>query len=72
MHDDIAEVLYTEEEIKDFVITGLLDNNAIYLFLKYRYSPQEEIPFVEQIDVELINKNKVKLERVACTENYQD
>ena len=64
---------YTEEEIKDFVIKGLLDNNAIYLFLKYRYSPQEEIPFVEQIDVELINKNKVKLTAydkniIGCTD----
>ena len=35
--------------------------NSVYLFLKYRYSEHEPIPFVEYIDVEWKNKNTVKL-----------
>ncbi|MCR5609564.1 MAG: hypothetical protein K6G26_10920 [Lachnospiraceae bacterium] len=73
---DNSEILhhYTDEEIKDFVIKDeLFDHNAILLFLKYRYTVQEDIPFVEKIDVDLINKNKIKITAygkkiIGCTE----
>ncbi len=73
---DNSEILhhYTDEEIKDFVIKDeLFDHNAILLFLKYRYTEQEDIPFVEKIDVDLVNKNKIKITAygkkiIGCTE----
>ena len=52
---------YTEEQVKRMVVKNIFDYNSVYLFLKYRYSEHEAIPFVEYIDVEWINKNTVKI-----------
>lgn len=52
---------YTEDEIKNFVMDSILEKNSIFLYLKYRYSDQKSIPFVEYLDVDLVNKNKIKI-----------
>ena len=52
---------YTKDEIKEMVMDSMLDHNSIYLFLKYRYSEQKKIPFIEYIDVSWVDKNTVKI-----------
>ena len=57
----VGESKYSEEEIKDFVIRDNLDHNSLYLFLKYKYKEQEQIPFIQHISVKMMDKNTVKL-----------
>lgn len=52
---------FTEDEIKDYVIKDTFDKNAIYLYLKNKYTDTESIPFVEYVDVELKSRNSVKI-----------
>ena len=52
---------YTEDEMKDYIITEKLDENSIFLFLKYKYREKPVIPFVQDFDVKLINKNTIEI-----------
>ncbi|MGB8455752.1 MAG: cell division protein FtsQ [Anaerocolumna sp.] len=52
---------YTNEELQDKVITKKTDWNTIFLYLRYKYGKVDSIPFVEDIDVGLVNKNTVKI-----------
>ncbi|QHQ62056.1 cell division protein FtsQ [Anaerocolumna sedimenticola] len=52
---------YTNEELQDKVITKKTDRNTILLYLRYKYGKVDSIPFVEDIDIELVNKNTVKI-----------
>lgn len=52
---------YSYEEIKEYMMDESFEKNAIFLYLKNRYSEQEKIPFVEYVDVELKGINKIKL-----------
>ena len=67
---------YTEDEVKGLVFKNIFDYNTVCLFLKYRYSEQEEIPFLEYIDVQWKDKNSVKIKLydkniIGCT-NYMN
>ncbi len=50
---------YTEEEIKDYVMRGVLDRNSLLLELKHRYLGMEAIPFVEKVTVTRKGNHKV-------------
>jgi len=52
---------YTNEELQGKVITKKTDWNTILLYLRYKYGKVDSIPFVEDIDIELVNKNTVKI-----------
>lgn len=52
---------YTSEELQDKVITQKTDRNTILLYLRYKYGKVDSIPFVEDINIELVNKNTVKI-----------
>mgnify|MGYP002856978190 CR=1 FL=1 len=52
---------YSEEEIKKLVMTGSYGNNTIYLFLKYRDRRNDEIPFIERMDVSIESPTAVKI-----------
>jgi cell division protein FtsQ len=57
---------YTAEELQKKVITNKTDSNTIllylrYQYLKYKYGKIDNIPFVQDIDIELINKNSIKI-----------
>lgn len=52
---------YSVEELQNKVITKKTDENAILLYLRYKYGDVDSIPFVERIDIELINKNSIKI-----------
>ena len=67
---------YSKQEVENMVIDGLMDHNSIYLFLKYRYTEQEKIPFIEYIDVSWVNATTVKIKVydkiiIGCT-NYMN
>lgn len=52
---------YTDEEIIDFIITKPYENNSIILFLKYNNRSIKDIPFVQQMDVEIESPTSVKI-----------
>lgn len=52
---------YTKEELQDKVITKGTDRNTLLLYLRYKYGKADSIPFVEDINIELVNKNTVKI-----------
>ncbi|MDF2541803.1 MAG: hypothetical protein K0S47_1521 [Herbinix sp.] len=52
---------YTKEQIKDIFVQSLLDNNTILLYLKYSYFKSATIPFVEKMDLELVDSNTINV-----------
>ena len=52
---------YTDEEIKDMVFTGPYSYNSIVLSLMYRNRSIEDIPFIEKMDVDIINAHSVRI-----------
>ena len=52
---------YSEQEIKDRIITDRYSQNSLYLYLKYKYFEKEEIPFVDKIEVSLKGPGSVKI-----------
>jgi len=52
---------YSSNEVKNMVINDFWTKNSLFLFLKYRYQQQKNIPFVEYMDVDLVDKNRVKI-----------
>ncbi|MBR3040971.1 MAG: FtsQ-type POTRA domain-containing protein [Lachnospiraceae bacterium] len=52
---------YTAEEIRNMVITDKLCENSLYLKLKYRDKKIEDIPFVEHMDVQIKDRNTVRI-----------
>jgi cell division protein FtsQ len=53
---------YTKEEIQQKIITKKTDGNTLLLYLRLKYGKVESIPFVEDIDMELVNKNTIKIQ----------
>ncbi len=56
-----GNVHYTEDEIKAFVMKGLLGDNSLYLSFKYKNRGLEGIPFVDVIDVDILSPDTVKI-----------
>lgn len=52
---------YTEDEISDFIMSKPYERNSIYLYLKYNNRSVKNIPFVEQMDVEILSPSSVKI-----------
>lgn len=52
---------YTAEEIKNMVMTEKYDYNTLYFYWRMKHKETEEIPFVDTIEVSIVNKNKVKM-----------
>jgi cell division protein FtsQ len=52
---------YTSEEIKEKIIQTRVDQNALLLYLKHQYFTEIKIPFIEDIDVNLIDNHSVQL-----------
>ena len=49
----------TPELVKEELITSGFDSNALVLYLKHKYFKKIEIPFVEKLDIELIDSHSV-------------
>ena len=52
---------YTDEEIKDMVFTGPYSYNSIVLSLMYRNKSIQDIPFIEKMDVDILDSNSVRI-----------
>ena len=52
---------YTNEQIKEQVITSPQEHNALYLYLKYKFFSTPELPFVEKMDVEMNGNHAVTI-----------
>ncbi len=52
---------YTEEEIKDIVMSGRLGNNSLYLSMKYKNKGVKDIPFVDVMDVSILSPDTIKI-----------
>ena len=52
---------YTEDQIKTLVIKTKPDTNTLYLYLKYRFFEKPKIPFVEKIDVKMVDNHTVAI-----------
>lgn len=56
-----GSVHYSEEEIKEILISQETDRNTLLFYLRQKYKAPY-IPFIEKIDVSLINRNTVQLQ----------
>ena len=52
---------YTTEEITQMVCSSDLEKNSIYLYLRNRFGKKEEIPFIEEMDVDIVSPTAVKI-----------
>lgn len=52
---------YSDDEIIDFVIQKPYEENSIFLYLKYNNKSVKDIPFVQQMDVEIESPTSVKI-----------
>ncbi len=52
---------YTEEQIIEKVIVNKRDHNSIYLYLKNLFVKPTEIPFIQQYDIEIVNRSTIDI-----------
>lgn len=52
---------YTEEEIKNRLITEKTDQITLFYYLRQYYSDPVSIPFVEKVDVSMENRNTIHI-----------
>ncbi len=57
-----GNVHYTDEEILDMVMAGRYGNNSLFLSMKYRNKSVSNVPFVEKMDVSVIDPHTIKIE----------
>lgn len=57
-----GNVHYTNEEVMDMVMEGYYGNNSLLLSLKYKNRSVENIPFVEKMDVSVVDPHTIKIE----------
>ncbi|MDF2538800.1 MAG: hypothetical protein K0S76_1821 [Herbinix sp.] len=57
----VGATRYTPDEIKDDIFQSKLDSNSLCLYLKYKYFADLKIPFVEKIEVEMMDKHSVSI-----------
>ncbi len=53
---------YTEQEIKDIVMSGPLGNNSLYLSAKYKNEGIDNIPFVDKIEIDIVEKDTIRIQ----------
>lgn len=56
-----GNVHYTEDEIKEIVMSGVLGSNSLYLSLKYKNRGIENVPFVDVMDVKILAPDTIKI-----------
>ncbi len=52
---------YSEEEIKKIVMNHKYDYNTLYFWWRIKNQEIEDIPFIDTIEVSILNRNKVKI-----------
>lgn len=56
-----GNVHYTQEEIKNFVMSGRLGDNSLYLSVKYKNKDITDIPFVDVMNVDILSPDTIKI-----------
>jgi len=56
-----GSVHYTDEEIKEIVMSGRYGNNSLYLSQKYKNKEITDVPFVQTINVEVVSNDTVRI-----------
>ncbi|HIV24897.1 MAG TPA: cell division protein FtsQ/DivIB [Candidatus Scatomonas pullistercoris] len=57
----VGNTRYTAEEVEDMVISGFLDHNSVWLSVFRRQINLEDVPFMESVEVEYLNRGSVRL-----------
>lgn len=57
----VGNIHYSEDEIKDMVLHGNYLDNSILLAIKYRDKSIKDVPFVESMDIEIKDRNSIKI-----------
>ena len=57
----VGNTRYTAQEIEDMALDGFFSHNSILLYTFSRHMNLEDIPFMESVDVEYLNRNKIRL-----------
>lgn len=52
---------YTNQEIADFVMGDRFGKNSIYLSMKYKNKDIEDIPFIQTMNVKIVNPSTIKI-----------
>lgn len=52
---------YTNEQIADFVIEDGYRRNTLYLYFRYKYMEQPEIPFIDTFEVKITSPHSVSI-----------
>lgn len=52
---------YTEEEIRKYLVHDKFDEDSLYFYFNYKYRRKPEIPFIQDIDVVLKDRNTVEV-----------
>lgn len=53
--------LYTDQQIKDSVLSDEYSWNTLYVVLKYRLFQTEEIPFIDEMEIKLLSPNALQI-----------
>lgn len=53
--------LYTNKQIKDSVLNDEYSWNALYVVLKHRLFEKKEVPFIDEMEVELLSMHKIRI-----------
>lgn len=56
-----GNVHYTDEEIMDIVMEGVLGDNSLFLSLKYKDKGVDNIPFVQTMDVDILSPDTIRI-----------
>lgn len=57
-----GNIHYSEEEIIDMVMEGRFGSNSLFLAFKYKDKSVEGVPFVEKMDVSVLDPHTIKIE----------
>lgn len=52
---------YSDQEIKEMVLKGGVRDNSILLSMEYHNKPVKNIPFVESLEVEIVDRNTINI-----------
>lgn len=52
---------YSEKQLEDKILTGVLEHNSIFLYIKYRYFRAEKLPFIDKISIERNSNHEVTI-----------
>lgn len=68
---------YSEEDIQEKLVTELTDKNTLLFYLRYHFGKGNTIPFIQQIDVEIIDNSSVLVQvyekrMTGCIKNMNE